>query len=217
MASLDAVVAAIEQGDREALVSALDESPELASATCEDGAPVLIKAIYHGQKDMVPLIVARMTELDVFTAAASGSEDALMERLREEPDLINARAHDGFTALHLAAFFGGPGVVRILLDAGADPSITSDNPMQVLPLNSAVAGGHAGSVRALLAAGADVNAVQQQGVTPLMGAAASGRREIVEVLLAAGAEKAARSADGTTAADYARQRGHEDLTPLLES
>ena len=215
MTGIGTVIEAIEKGDRDALRAALDTHPDLAAARDSDGTTVVMKAIYGGRKDFAELIADHMDEIDLFTAAALGRMDVLETRVNASPEAVDVRAADGFTALHLAAYFGGPDAVRLLLARGADLTAVADNPMRVRPLNSAVAGGHTESVRVLLAAGADVNAVQQQDITPLMGAAAGGRREIVEFLLEAGADKTLRSADGSTAADYARQRGHDDLALLL--
>ena len=64
-----------------------------------------------------------------------------------------------------------------------------------------VARGNTGVARALLDAGADVNAKTQQGVTPLMVAVAMGSAEIVQTLLDAGADVDAKADSGVTAPD----------------
>lgn len=64
--------------------------------------------------------------------------------------------------------------------------------------------GTADIAAALIAAGADVNAASETGVTPLMQAAGTGRADVVRVLLQAGACAAARNANGMNAADLAR-------------
>ncbi|VEG55893.1 ankyrin [Mycolicibacterium aurum] len=45
-------------------------------------------------------------------------------RMAELPDDVNALDQDGATALHHAAWSGDIGLIRRLLDAGADPSVT---------------------------------------------------------------------------------------------
>jgi len=43
----------------------------------------------------------------------------LTELLAEDPELVDAMSGDGFTPLHLAAFFGQADAVRLLLARGA--------------------------------------------------------------------------------------------------
>ena len=106
---------------------------------------------------------------------AGGGRPAGVDHAPTDPAAAHVRGPaDGFTALHLAAFFGGAAVARRLLDAGADPDAVARNPMAVRPLHSAVAGGQVEVALALIAAGADVGARQRHGWTPLHGAAQAG-------------------------------------------
>jgi ankyrin repeat protein len=67
----------------------------------------------------------------------------------------------------------------------------------------------------LLAAGADVNAVQRDSYAPLHAAAQHGDDEMVELFLSAGADPTARIADGSTPADLAEAAGHADVARRL--
>ena len=68
----------------------------------------------------------------------------------------------------------------------------------------AIVSGRRRGVRALLAAGADAKAADEDRVTLVMRAAATGNAETVRLLLAAGADPAARDRHGRNAADRAR-------------
>lgn len=70
------------------------------------------------------------------------------------------------------------------------------------------------AVRALAAAGADVNR-EAWGSTPLMEAADAGDLGLVRTLLEAGADPSRRDAEGATAADRAESSGHEEIAALL--
>jgi ankyrin repeat protein len=85
----------------------------------------------------------------------------------------------------------------------------------VQPLHSAAAGRHTEVCRLLVAAGADVDARQQEDYTPLHEAAQHGDPELVELFLSAGADPTARLTNGQTPADTAEASGHHDLAVRL--
>src|SRR5690349_18387836 len=61
---------------------------------------------------------------DLTSAAATGDLE-LVNRLLDLGADLNAKRHDGFTPLLLAAFFGQFDIVRLLVERGADIGITS--------------------------------------------------------------------------------------------
>jgi ankyrin repeat protein len=210
--------AAIDAGDGEAVRAALSADSGLAAARDDDGVSATMHALYHGQTAIAELIAATLPELDIFEAAALARSDRARELLAADPSLAVDRSPDGFTALHYPAFFGGAGAAetaRALLEAGADVNARSANDFSVLPLHSAVAGGHEDVAAVLIDAGADVNARQRHGWTALHGAAQHGASATVDRLLAAGADRSARHDDGASAADLAAAAGHLELAARL--
>jgi ankyrin repeat protein len=185
----DALFAAIKAGDMDTLNDLLAGDPALASAT-EDGVSAVLVSLYHRQDAARETLLAAGAHVGPLEAAALGDRSTL------DPA---ARGADGFTALHLAAFFGGRETVEALLAAGADADADAENPLRVRPLHSAVASRDAGSVKALLEAGADPNVRQQGGFTPLHGAAHAGDAEMVRMLLDHGADPALTTDDGKDA------------------
>ena len=93
--------------------------------------------------------------------------------------------------------------------------IVAQTPSATLP--EAVLYGRAAEVKTLLAAGADVNAPDDTGMTPLMVAAAQGDGAIARLLIAGGANVSAAAADGTTALMHAASANRGDLVRLLIS
>ena len=148
----------IEAGDKDALAEALSADPELAGQRNADGLSPVLVALYDGRSDLVDTILDANPPLDVFDAAAVGRTRGMEELLEAEPALVTAWSADGFTALHLAAYFGQEDAARILLERGADPRMVSRHrELQVAPVQSAAAGGHDSIARLLLENGAQLD------------------------------------------------------------
>ena len=209
------VIEAVKEGDAARLQELVAAEPGAASARDGDGTSALIHAVYRDRRDLVDILLSARPTIDVFEAAAIGHDDKLTSLLDREPELVNAWSRDGFTPLHLAAFFGHEGATRLLLKKGADASVISHSPMGVAPLHSAAAGDHPSVARLLVEAGADVNARQRGGWVPLHSAAANGDIELVRFLLERGADPDARQDEGQSAADLAAEKGHAEIVALL--
>jgi ankyrin repeat protein len=206
---------AIDAGDQARLAGLLTADTALAGERDEDGVSAVLHARYRDNEDAVARLLVADPELDVFDAAALGRTERLSELLKANPDLATTLASDGFTPLHLAAFFGQADAARMLLDRRAPMNVASRNPLRVMPLHSAAAGSHVAVARLLVAAGADVNATQRHGYTPLHAAGQNGDAELVELLLDAGADPTARTDDGQTPADLATAAGHSAIAARL--
>lgn len=213
--SRDDMFDAIDAGDEARLAELLATEPGLAGERDDDGVSAALHARYRDNHDAVAQLLATDPELDIFDAAGLGRPDRLADLLRRERTRATAFSSDGFTALHLAAFFGQVEAARLLIAHSAPPNVVSRNPLKVMPLHSAAAGSHVGVARVLVSAGADVNAVQPHGYRPLHAAAQSGNAELTELLLTAGADPAARTDDGQTPADLAAAAGHAEIATRL--
>ncbi len=238
--------AAIRSGDLAAVDRILNERPVLAEASDDAGRSALTVAAYRGQWPIVERIRATEPNLDRFEAAIVGDADRVRSELdaaEREAEVeretaqsrrdrrsagpvveaaatvspVDERSPDGFSALHLAAFFGRTKVARLLLDRGADPNPWAVGDLHVQPLHSAVAGGHEVVAAMLLEAGADVDSAQDGGYTPLMGAAQNGLAATAALLLARGADPKAFNQDIRTAADLADLAGHTDVAATIRA
>jgi ankyrin repeat protein len=209
------LIAAVVDGDADRVADLVDEDPALANARDAADVSALLLARYRSDRPVMDALLAADPDMDIFTAAALGHIDRLRHRLDEDPGRATAFAGDGFTALHLAAFFGKAEAARVLIDGGADVLAYGRNDLANQPLHSAAAGRHVEVCRVLLAAGADVHATQHGGYTPLHEAAHSGDVELAELFLSAGADPSATTDAGLTAAGVAEAAGHLDLARRL--
>jgi ankyrin repeat protein len=200
---------AVRAGDDKGLRALLRRQPGLASER-RAGVSLLMAALYQHRRDLADIVLGARPELDVFEAAALGEREIIVELLRAG-GAVSQRSPDGYTALHLAAYFAHPTMVDRLLRRGADVDAVADNDTRVCPLHSAVAGGSRDAVRVLLAAGADPNARQHGGWTALHATAQRGDRETSRLLVEAGADLELTNDEGKTPLDIAREAGHKTV------
>jgi len=206
----------VKKGSLAEVKAAIDADPSLATALNASGQSSFILAKYYRQNEVASYLLDILPMVDIFEASVAGETQSVLAKLQENPDLLESRNADGWTPLHLAAFFGTPELINALLDRGASVDARSGNAMANTPLHAAVAGGKTENVAALVKRGADVNAQQSGGWTALHGAAQSGNREMVEVLIAHRADVKARAGNNQNPLDLALQKGHESVAALLE-
>ena len=206
----------VKSGDLGGVRGALADDPGLLDVTNEAGQSAFLLAKYYGQSETADYLLSLNPRLDVFNACVAGLTERVLTEVDQDNSLLLAHSTDGWTPLHLAAFFGHPELAKGLINRGADVDARSTNSMRNTPLHAAVAGRRVAVIKLLLANGADANARQEGGWTALHGAAQSGDREMVETLLANGADANARAGNNQSALDLALMKGHQDVAALLE-
>lgn len=207
---------AIRAGDSPRVAALIDGDSSLLAGGGALGMAPLLVAIYAGKREIAHELIARGAPVDPFIAAALGETERCRELLRADEVMLNMNSPDGWTPLHLAAFFGHLETAEMLLAMGADVAARSANQMHNTPLHAAAAGKHLEICAALIAKGSDVNATQHGGYTPLHAAAANGDIDLLRLLLAHEAKPNVKSEKGDTPLDMARQRNQPKAAELLE-
>ena len=194
------------------------------SAATSDGTTALHVASQKGDAALAKTLIEANASVNSITkgerktplhlAAAEGRAD-LVALLASSGARVDAKAEDGATPLHLAC--GRPAAecalaARALLAARANVNLP-DNDLSI-PLHRACAAGPAETLRALLDAGADVEAAAA-GETALHLAAKLGHADAARALLAAGASPTTRTNGGRTAYDLAVDHGAAECQRAL--
>jgi ankyrin repeat protein len=127
--------------------------------------------------------MAEEDALPFFRAAARGDVDEVTRLLDAEPHLLEARDGRRYdaTPLVVAAQEGHVGVVRLLLERGAE--VNAAGLYGYTALHEAAGGGHEEVVNVLLSSGADSSMKNRFGSTALMCAAGRGHVGVVKQLL----------------------------------
>jgi ankyrin repeat protein len=157
---------AVKAGDVAQVTAALAMDRGFAGARLPGGETPLMTALYRGHHLIVEALVGAGAPLDVFAASAIGRTRELTDAL-QDPAQAHAFSYDGWTPLHLAAFFGQRIAAEQLLDRGADPGAVSRNSMRNTPLHAATAGRRVDVALLLIERGAPIDVVDAGGYTPL--------------------------------------------------
>lgn len=216
MSNVRPLVLAIQNRDLAAARAALERDASQATEAIPGGISPLLFALYNGARDIAELLRG-FAEPNIFEAAALDDAHRVAACVVADPESLAVHSPDGWTPLHLAAFFGARNATLVLIGLGASLTAISQNPMQNTPLHAGIAGaGGEQLAPLLLALGSDPYYVGGSGITALHLAASRGFEALCRLLIARGADRAAKTEDGKTAADLARDRGHLPTAAALE-
>jgi ankyrin repeat protein len=192
--------------------------PTLIDARSRSGDSAILTAVYHRQKEIVNLLVARGASLSLFDACAAGELERVERLLHEKASDatgVNDYSADGWTPLHLAAFFGHAKIAELLIAHDANVAARSRGANGNTPLHAALAGNHKFVVGVLIGHGADVNAPDAQGWRPLHLAAANNNMDAIKALITQGADVHAPNGEAKTALSLATEKNHREAAALL--
>ena len=130
----------------------------------------------------IAMLAEQGASVDVCSAVAIGDEKRLAELLKLNRASSNDRNLDGVPALQIAVRTGDEELMRLLIEAGCDVNIHSDDDFNWTPLHEAASSGQIEVASLLIKSEADLNAVSD-GRTPID---VAGTAEIAMLLFRAG-------------------------------
>lgn len=152
---------------------------------------------------------------DLFRKAEVGDTVAVQKLVDSGMDLDQIPRGSGWNALHVASRNGHIGVVRVLLDGGADANYEGYGGVTALEIASTA--GHLEAMELLIANGADVNHQSTyDGYSALLSSAAEGNFYAVKLLVESGANTHAKSLKGESAIDLARKNQKWEYLRVIE-
>lgn len=162
----DTLFDACRRNDLEQVRSLVQADPALLLQRAPTGETPLLAALYHRAGEVACWLTGQSWPRTVHEAAAVDDLARLVQLLDDDRTAADTYSADGWTPLHLAAFFGAPRAAALLLARGADLHSLSQNAMTNSPLHAALAAKQLPLVRLLLEAGADPT-LACAGYTPL--------------------------------------------------
>ncbi len=174
-----------------------------------EGHPEVVEFLIKSGADLSLRDSRNQTPLDL---AVQRNKASVVETLLKL-GRYDIKGPEGSTLLHAAASQGNAGLVKSLLDQGADPSRPSPNGDTLLL--SYLRGGLEGLAIESILKGADVNGKDAAERTALHIAVERGLEEAVSALLDKGADPNAVDKNGRTAIDIARDWGARSTEALL--
>jgi hypothetical protein len=125
---LDGLYLALRDGSLKA-AQALVEWPKtkIDTRTPQDESPLMM-ACLRGHAEVARQLVARGADVNKIGwtplhYAATNGHVQIMQMLLDENAYIDAESPNGTTSLMMAAMYGTPAAVKLLLEAGADPTL----------------------------------------------------------------------------------------------
>ena len=118
----------------EALIRWPQTTVEVRNST--DESPLMFAAL-NGELELARLLISRGADVNKpgwapLHYAATRGHLAVMNLLLEQHAYIDASSPNGTTPLMMAAFYGTPSAVKLLLEAGADPLLKNQQSMTAI-------------------------------------------------------------------------------------
>ena len=198
----------------------LSRGADVKARTTSGTDALTVAAAYRGTRDSLQLMLDAGASPQAPEGVSTRHSPLVFASMTGDMEnvrlLLKHGAEPSAEALSEAVTFGYPEVLKSLIDAGADATITEGSGINLV--HWATITNRPEVIPVLLAAKADINATDEFGYTPLMYAATvdEGNIDAATVLLKAGADRSIRNKENRTALDQARRYKHAKLVEALQ-
>ena len=219
-----ALFKAANRGYHEVVELLLQQRGIEPDAVSKDGFTPLLVAIFEKHQKVVKLLLDRAdvnpnlrdttyNQTPLWMASTAGHE--ILGLFLERKDVeINGQSRRGETPLYQAIHYKYFSAAKMLLEAGADPNVSTDKGRTTL--SWAAAEGSEESVELLLKQHSiEIDVADKLGQTPLLRAADGGHTKCIRMLLDKGASVEHTDNEGRTALSLAAIKGHKVAAKFL--
>jgi uncharacterized protein len=206
-----------------ASVDILLDAGALREARDRDNMTPLLNAVYYSQLGPLKILLDKganinatggpISDTPLHVAVTNGQYEVIRILLGRGAD-VNAMSNAG-TPIFYSAIQGDRRSAKVLLDAGANPNLKSDEDDAVTPLIAAATENKLDIVELLKRYGAKVEEPGQDGTTPLMKATKENKPKLVKQLLRIRAKPDLPDIHGETPLIYAVIEGFTEICKLL--
>ena len=187
-----------------------------------------LKAVYDADIKTVENFIKQGVDLEqkdssgrtAIHIAAFNSDKTVLRLLVQAGGNINAFEFQQYDAVTIAAVANDLEMLKVVLDLGGNPTNTTSL-YDGTALIAAAHLGHVDVVKTLLAAGSNIDHINNLNWTALLEAIILGDGgpdyiAVVKALLSYNADKTISDAQGISPIDHARQRGYSEIVNLLD-
>jgi ankyrin repeat protein len=168
------------------------------------GYNALMLAAQYDHQDVARMLLDAGADTSLLTSTSGGG--VVIDSNNENNNWSNVM---------VAAWYGDQEIVSMFLDASMEHLNTPCDNKQMTPLHGAVSQHHCNTAAILIAAGANLNALDYNGQTPLHYAAKDGSYKCLMMLMNAGVNASIVDDMGNTAYTLAEAGDHQDIMAAL--
>ncbi len=166
-------------GDLPTVRRLLNAYPSIVSLPASWGEFAIQAAAQTGQVEIAEMLLASGVPLDICTASMLGRLETVNQLLQTDPSLAGATGAHGLPVMYHAAVRANIAVAEALVSHGADINAGRG---KNTALHGAITFGQAEMTAWLISHGADLTALDYQGLTPLALAQKLKRQKIISFL-----------------------------------